>query len=59
VLYDAKRHTHTGQGLALSSVHGDLLWLDGGWPGGCHEQELVALSGLGEVLDTAGVATTL
>src|SRR5215217_8035362 len=32
VLYDAKRHTHTAQGLSLSSVHGDLLWLDGGWP---------------------------
>jgi hypothetical protein len=30
VLYDAKRHTHTAQGLSLSSVHGDLLWLDGG-----------------------------
>ena len=46
VLYDAKRHAHTAQGLALSSVHGDLLWVDGGWPGSCHEHELVALSGL-------------
>jgi hypothetical protein len=46
VLYDAKRHAHTAQGLALSSVHGDLLWCDGGWPGSCHEQELLALSGL-------------
>jgi DDE superfamily endonuclease len=45
VLYDAKRHAHTAQGLALSTVHGDLLWVDGGWPGSCHEQELVALSG--------------
>jgi hypothetical protein len=25
VLYDAKRHTHTAQGLALSTIHGDLL----------------------------------
>jgi hypothetical protein len=28
VLYDAKRHAHTAQGLALSTIHGDLLW---GW----------------------------
>src|SRR6266542_4526216 len=28
---DAKRHTHTAQGLALSTVWGDLLWVDGGW----------------------------
>jgi hypothetical protein len=59
VLYDAKRHTHTAQGVALSSVHGDLLWLDGGWPGSCHEHELLALSGLDRVLDAAGVATIL
>src|SRR6266545_274690 len=37
VLYDAKRHAHTAQGLAVSTIHGDLLWLDGGWPGSCHE----------------------
>jgi hypothetical protein len=59
VLYDAKRHAHTAQGLVLSSVHGDLLWCDGGWPGSCHEQELVQLSGLGGVLDAAGVTTIL
>ena len=29
VLDDAKRHTHTAQGLSLSTVHGDLLWVDG------------------------------
>jgi hypothetical protein len=29
VLYDAKRHTHTAQGLAISTTHGDLLWCDG------------------------------
>jgi hypothetical protein len=51
VLYDAKRHAHTAQGLAVSTVWGDLLWCDGGWPGSCHEQELLALSGLGHVLD--------
>ena len=59
VLYDAKRHAHTAQGLSLSSIHGDLLWVDGGWPGSCHEQELLALSGLDQVLDAAEVATIL
>jgi hypothetical protein len=58
-LYDAKRHAHTAQGLAVSTIHGDLLWCDGGWPGSCHEQELVPLSGIGGVLDVAGVATIL
>jgi len=33
VLDDAKRHTHTTQGLAISTIWGDLLWVDGGWPG--------------------------
>ena len=56
VLYDAKRHTHTAQGLAVSTVWGDLLWCDGGWPGSCHEQELLALSGLVGVLDGASAA---
>jgi hypothetical protein len=59
VLYDAKRHTHAAQGVALSSVHSDLLWCDGGWPGSCHEQELLVLSGLGGVLNAAEVATIL
>ncbi len=59
VLYDAKRHAHTAQGLALSTIHGDLLWCDGGWPGSCHEQELIELSGLGDVLDAGGVVTLL
>jgi hypothetical protein len=59
VLYDAKRHAHTAQGVALSTVHGDLLWVDGGWPGSCHEHELLVVSGLGEVLDATDVATIL
>jgi DDE superfamily endonuclease len=59
VLYDFKRHTHTAQGLALSTIHGDLLWLDGGWPGSCHEHELLELSGLGEVLDSVEVTSLL
>jgi hypothetical protein len=59
VLYDAKRRAHTAQGLSLSSVHGALLWVDGGWPGSCHEQELLALPGLDQVLDAAEVATIL
>jgi len=32
---------------------------DGGWPGSCHEHELIELSGLGEVLDATGVASLL
>jgi hypothetical protein len=59
ILYDAKRHAHTAQGVALSTIHGDLLWCDGGWPGSCHEHELLVLSGLGEVLDATGVTTIL
>jgi DDE superfamily endonuclease len=57
VLYDAKRHAHTAQGLSVSTTWGDLLWLDGGWPGSCHEQELLELSGLERVLDGVGVAS--
>jgi hypothetical protein len=59
VLYDAKRHTHTAQGLAISTIHGDLLWCDGGWPGSCHEHELLALAGLERVLDGVEVASLL
>jgi hypothetical protein len=51
VLYDAKRHTHTAQDVVVSTIHGDLLWCDRGWPGSCHEHELLALSGIAEVLD--------
>ncbi len=59
VVYDAKRHTHTAQGLAISTIHGDLLWCDGGWPGSCHEHELMELAGLGGVLDGVEVASLL
>jgi hypothetical protein len=59
VLYDAKRHTHTAQGLALATIWGDLLWVDGGWPGSCHEHELLTLAGLNEVLDDVQVASLL
>jgi len=59
VLDDAKRHAHTAQGLALSTVHGDLLWVDGGWPGSCHEQELSTLAGLDNALDQVEVASLL
>jgi hypothetical protein len=57
VLYDAKRHTHTAQGVAVVTIHGDLLWLDGGWSGSCHEQELVTLAGLHDALDRVEVAS--
>jgi hypothetical protein len=33
VLDDAKRHAHTAQGLALSTIRGDLLWCDGAGQG--------------------------
>ena len=56
VLYDAKRRTHTAQGVAPSTIHGDLLWCDGGWPGSCHEHELLEVSGVRAVLDATGVA---
>jgi hypothetical protein len=59
VLYDAKRHAHTAQGLALSTIHGDLLWCDGGWPGSCHEHELIHLAGLEGVLDDVEVTSLL
>ena len=59
VLYDAKRHAHTAQGLAISTIDGDLLWLDGGWPGSCHEQELIQLAGVGAALDGAEIASLL
>jgi hypothetical protein len=59
VLYDAKRHSYTAQGLAISTIHGDLLWCDGGWPGSCHEHELIELAGLQRVLDDVEVASLL
>jgi hypothetical protein len=59
VLYDAKRHAHTAQGLAVATIWGDLLWVDGGWPGSCHEHELLKLAGLEGVLDDVEVASLL
>ena len=59
VLYNPKRHSHTAQGLAISSIHGDLLWVDGRWPGSCYEHELIELSGLEGVLDSVEVASLL
>jgi hypothetical protein len=59
VLYDAKRHTHTAQGLVVSTIWGDLLWVDGGWPGSCHEHELIKLAALDQALDNVEVASLL
>jgi DDE superfamily endonuclease len=59
VLYDPKRHSHTAQGLSVSTIWGDLLWVDGGWPGSCHEHELLTLAGLDQVLDDIEVASLL
>jgi hypothetical protein len=47
------------EGLAISTIDGDLLWLDGGWPGSCHEQELIGLAGVGAALDGAEIASLL
>jgi DDE superfamily endonuclease len=43
----------------VSTIWGDLLWVDGGWPGSCHEHELLALSGLAGALDQVEVASLL
>ncbi len=43
----------------MSTLWGDLLWCDGGWPGSCHEQELLKLSGLDQVLDATDAASLL
>jgi hypothetical protein len=59
VLYDAKLHSHTAQGLAVSTIHGDLLWVDGGWPGSCHEHELIQLAGLDQLLVSVEVPSLL
>jgi DDE superfamily endonuclease len=59
VLDDAKRHAHAARGLAVSTTWGDLLWLDGGWPGSCHEHELIHLAGLEGALDGVEVASLL
>jgi hypothetical protein len=59
VLYDPKRHSHTAQGLAISTIHGDLLWCDGGWPGSCHEHELIELAGLAGLLDEVQLPSLL
>jgi DDE superfamily endonuclease len=59
VLYDAKRRAHTAQGLVVTTIAGDLLWCDGGWPGSAQEHELLGLSGIQAVLETTGVTVLL
>jgi DDE superfamily endonuclease len=57
-LYDAKRHAHTAQGVALSSVHVTCC----GWMGLARKlprARALGLSGLDGVLDAAGVAVIL
>ena len=51
-------HPHC-PGLAVSTIHGDLPWVDGGWPGSCHEHELTKLSGLDGALDGVEVVSLL
>ena len=49
----------------MSTIWGDLLWVDGGWPGSCHEHELIQLArlarlaGLDGALDGVQVASLL
>src|SRR6266536_1822258 len=47
------------EGLAVATIWGDLLWVGGGWPGSCHEHELMALAGLEQALDDVAVASLL
>jgi hypothetical protein len=46
-------------GLSVATTWGELLWLDGGWPGSCHEHELIQLAGLQGALDEVEVASLL
>ena len=41
----------------MSTIQGDLLWCDGGWPGSCHEHELLTRWGIDQVLDEIEVTT--
>jgi hypothetical protein len=43
----------------VSTIWGRSAVVRRGRPGSCHEHELLALSGLGEVLDPSGVASLL
>jgi hypothetical protein len=43
----------------VSTIYGDLLWCDGGCPGSCHEHELLALSGIRDVLDATEVVALI
>ena len=45
--------------MSVATIWGDLLWVDGGWPGSCHEHELIALAGLDQALDDVEVASLL
>ena len=36
-----------------------MVWRDGGWPGSCHEHELLVLSGLWRAAGTAGVTNLI
>jgi hypothetical protein len=38
---------------------GEAVLVDGGWPGSCHEQELIKLAGLDNALDQVEVASLL
>lgn len=56
-LYDVKRSAHTAQGFAICNSSGDLLWVDGGWPGSTPEPHMLTYSGVDTVLTNTGVLT--
>jgi DDE superfamily endonuclease len=55
VLYNAKSACPHRPGAGGEHDPGRPAVVRRGWPGSCHEQELLALSGLDEVLDAAAV----
>jgi hypothetical protein len=46
VVYDAKRHTTPPRALPCPLFTATCCGVDGGWPGSCHEHELLQLAGL-------------
>jgi hypothetical protein len=56
-LWDEHHHQHGVHAIEVSTTWGDLLWVDGGWPGRCHELVVAELSGVADVLAKSQVRT--
>lgn len=54
-MWDVHHHQHGVHALVVCDVHGDLLWVDGGWPGQCHELDVIERSGVASVLANTDV----